>query len=83
MSAFLRAAVAGIFMLEISAAFMIGFVTLILFALHAHGVLFWGVETITAGAAMYLSGLFFLSALKYERQAQMVDVRSGDTVLAD
>ena len=75
MSAILRAAVSTIFMLEISAAFMIGFVTLVLFGLHVHGVLFWSVETLTVVGATYLSGLFFLSALKYERSSQTIEVR--------
>ncbi|WP_156807937.1 hypothetical protein [Henriciella marina] len=75
MSAYLRAAVAGIFMFEISAAFLMGLSALILFALHVTGVIFWGVEAVTAIVALYLSGLFFMSALKYERQAQTVELR--------
>lgn len=75
MAALLRAAVAGLFMFEISAAFLMGLAALILFALHITGAIFWGVEAITAIGALYLSSLFFRSALKYERQAETVDLR--------
>ncbi|MAN73285.1 MAG: hypothetical protein CME84_04250 [Henriciella sp.] len=77
MSAMLRAAVAGVFMFEISAAFFMGLSALILFTLHVTGSIFWGVEAMTALGALYVSSLFFMSALKYERQAQTVDLRSN------
>ena len=77
MSAILRAAVTTLFMLEISSAFFLGFVTLVLLGLHITGIVFWSVEALTAIGALYLCGLFFMSALKYEREAQMVEVRAN------
>lgn len=74
MSALFRAAIAGIFMLEISAAFLMGLVALVLLGLHVTGVLFWSAEALTAFGALYLSGLFFMSALKYEREASLAPV---------
>ncbi|RIJ31611.1 hypothetical protein [Henriciella algicola] len=76
MAALFRAAVAGIFMFEISAAFFMGLAALLLFALHITGAIFWGVEAITAIGALYLSSLFFRSALRYERQAETIELRS-------
>jgi|TARA_Y100001947_G_scaffold113547_1_gene97759 hypothetical protein len=76
MAALLRAAVAGIFMFEISAAFFMGLAALLLFALHITGAIFWGVEAMTAIGALYLSSLFFRSALRYERQAETIELRS-------
>lgn len=77
MSAILRAAVTTVFMFQISSAFFLGLATLILLALHATGVVFWGVEVITELGAIYLCALFFLSALKYERSAEMIEVRAS------
>ena len=76
MPATIRAAIAGLFILEVSGAFLLGFVSLVLFTLHVTGVIFWGVEAVTALVALYLSGLFFMSALKYERSVGLV--RYGD-----
>lgn len=76
MAALFRAAVAGIFMFEISAAFFMGLAALLLFALHITGAIFWGVEAMTAIGALYLSSLFFRSALRYERQAETIELRS-------
>lgn len=76
MAAYFRAAVAGIFIFEISAAFLMGLSALILLALHISGAIFWGVEAMTMVGALYLSSLFFRSALKYERQSETVELRS-------
>ena len=72
MSATLRAVISSLFILEVAGAFLLGLVSLILFALHVTGVIFWGVEAVTALLVLYLSGLFFTSALKYERSVGLV-----------
>ncbi|WP_300377935.1 hypothetical protein [Henriciella sp.] len=67
MFAYIKALAATILIAEISGAFLLSFVTLILFALHIHGVIFWGVEAITAAFVVYLCTQFFSRALAYEK----------------
>lgn len=67
MSAIIRAFIASVFIFEIAGAFALGFATLILLGLHAHGIVFWSVEALTAAAAAYVTALFFMRALAYER----------------
>ena len=69
MFAYIKALAATILVAEISGAFFLSFVTLILFALHIHGVIFWGLEAITAAFVIYGCTLFFTRALAYERTA--------------
>ena len=67
MFAYIKALAATILIAEISGAFLLSFVTLILFALHIHGVIFWGLEAITAAFVVYLCTQFFSRALAYEK----------------
>lgn len=69
MSAFIKAIAATILIAEIAGAFALGFVTLILYALHIHGLIFWGIEAITACFVFYGCFLFFQKALAYEKSA--------------
>ena len=74
MSAVIKAIVATVLIAEIAGAFALGFVTLVLFALHVHGLIFWGVEAITAAVVLYGCFLYFNSALRYETTAARGDL---------
>ncbi|MEM5515932.1 hypothetical protein WNY37_03150 [Henriciella sp. AS95] len=76
--AFIRAFVASLFVFEITGAFALGFATLVLFALHVHGIAFWSVEAITAAATVYVSFLFFLRAFKSEKSMALSPARDTE-----
>ncbi|GGB73981.1 MULTISPECIES: hypothetical protein [Henriciella] len=76
MSAFFRAFVATVFVFEIAGAFALGFATLILLALHVHGIAFWSVEALTVAVVAYGSFLFFLRAYASEQRIA-VEAKSG------
>ena len=71
MFAVIKAIAATILIAEVAGAFALGFVTLVLFALHVHGLIFWGLEAITACLVLYGCARFFRSALAYERTASL------------
>lgn len=67
MFAFIKAIAATILIAEVAGAFALGLVTMILFTLHLHGLIFWGIEAITACFVIYGCALFFRKALAYEK----------------
>lgn len=69
MFAVIKAIAATILIAEVAGAFALSLVTLVLFTLHVHGLIFWGLEAITACLVIYGCVLFFRSALAYERTA--------------
>ena len=76
MFAYIKALVATILIAEIASAFALGLVTMILFALHLHGLIFWGLEAITAAVVLYGCCLYFNCALRYERAEARQDAAS-------
>ncbi|MEQ9316035.1 MAG: hypothetical protein RLN72_09285 [Henriciella sp.] len=66
MFAYFRAICATLLVFEISGAFAIGFVTLVLLALHVSGIVFWGIEALVGAGVLYMCALFFSRALSYE-----------------
>lgn len=69
MFAFIRAAAAAFLIFEITGTFAIGLITMVLFALHLHGIAFWSVESLAAAGSALAALAFFKRALAYERSA--------------
>lgn len=71
MFAYIKAITATLFIAEVLSAFAFGAATVLLFTLHLHGAIFWGLEAIAGCAVVYASFLFFRSALAYEKSARI------------
>ncbi len=74
MPAILRALIASFFILEITGALALGLSTIVLLGLHAHGIVFWSVEALSAAGATYVTSLFYLRALAYERSVISAEI---------
>ncbi|MEQ8557786.1 MAG: hypothetical protein RIB03_05670 [Henriciella sp.] len=71
MFALIKALAATILIAEVAGAFALGLVTVVLFGLHIHGLIFWGIEAITTCFVLYGCAFFFSRALAYERSVSL------------